>query len=77
MYGLNCSFHYTASNLACDALLKVYRADLRLLGERERLGITQKLIRGGMSSVYAKKANNKYTSSSDQYSVLYGDANLI
>ena len=67
-YGLDCSFHYTARNLAGDAFLKVCRADLRLLTERERLDITQKLIRGGMSSVYANKywkANNKYTSTFD------------
>ena len=44
------------------------RADLRLLTEGEHFELTQKLIRVGMSSVYAKKywkANNKYTSSFD------------
>ena len=68
MYKMDCFFHYTASNLAGDAFLKACRADLRLLTEGEHLDITQKLIRGGMSSVYAKKywkANNKYTSSFD------------
>ena len=67
-YGLDCSFHYTTSNLAGDAFLKVCRADLRLLTEREHLNMTQNLICGGMSSVYAKKyciANNKYKSSFD------------
>ena len=68
MYKMDYSFHYTASNLAGDAFLKACRADLRLLTEGEHFDITQKLIRGGMSSVYAKKywkANNKHTSSFD------------
>ncbi len=62
-YGLDCAFHYTASHLAGDAFLKTCKSDLKLLTVREHLDMTEKMIRGGMSSVYAHrfwKANNKF-----------------
>ena len=62
-YGLDCTCYFTASNLSGDAFLKVCNADLKLLSEREHLNMIQKMIRGGMSSIYARrffKANNKY-----------------
>ena len=62
-YGLDCACYFTASNLSGDAFLKVCNADLKLLTEREHLNMVQKTIRGGMSSIYARrsfKANNKY-----------------
>ena len=60
-YGLDCASYFTSSNLSGDAFLKVCNADLKLLTEREHLNMVQKMIRGGMSSIYARrffKANN-------------------
>ena len=51
-YGLDCACYFTASNLSGDAFLKVCNANLKLLTEREHLNIVQKMIRGGMSSIY-------------------------
>ena len=62
-YGLDCCQHYTASNLSGDAMLKLSKATLRLLKEREQLDMVEGLIRGGVSSIYNKRlavANNKY-----------------
>ena len=60
--GLDCACYFTASNLSSDAFLKNSNADLKLLTEREHLNMVQKMIRGGMSSIYARrffKANDK------------------
>ena len=68
-YGLDCAHHYTASNLAGDAFLKICKADVKLLCQREHLEIVENLLRGGISSVYAKrhfKANNKYLANFDE-----------
>ena len=54
-YGGDCAHYYTASNLAGDVFLKICRADLRLLTERDHLHFVEGMIRGGMSSVYARK----------------------
>ena len=62
-YGLDCCQYYTASNLSGDAMLKLSKAPLRLLKEREQLDMVEGLIRGGVSSIYNKRlavANNKY-----------------
>ncbi|MEO1764425.1 MAG: DNA polymerase, partial [Cyanobacteria bacterium J06629_18] len=62
-YGLDCAHFYTASNLSGEAFLKVCNADIELLTDREHLEIAENLIRGGISSVFAKRkfeANNKY-----------------
>ena len=62
-YGLDCAHHYSASNLAGDAFLKICRANIQLLTNREHLEIVEKMIRGGLASVYDEryfKANNKY-----------------
>ena len=62
-YGLDCAYYFTASNLSGDAFLKVCKPELKLLTDRENLDRVQPMIRGGMSSVYARrfyKANNKY-----------------
>ena len=62
-YGLDCCQYYTASNLSSDAMLKLSKAPLRLLKEREQLDMVEALIRGGVSSIYKKRlavANNKY-----------------
>ena len=68
-YGVDCAHYYTASNLAGDVFLKVCRADLRLLTERDHLHLVERMIRGGMSSVYARKywkANNQYLDDHDK-----------
>ena len=68
-YGVDCAHYYTASNLAGDVFLKICRADLRLLTERHHLQFVERMIRGGMSSVYARKywkANNQYLDDHDK-----------
>ena len=68
-YGGDCAHYYTASNLAGDVFLKICRADLRLLTERDHLHFVEGMIRGGMSSVYARKywkANNQYLDDHDK-----------
>ena len=62
-YGLGCACYFTASNFSGDTFLKVCKPELKLLTDREHLDLVQRMIRGGMSSVYARrfyKANNKY-----------------
>ena len=62
-YGLNCTHFYTASNLSGEAFPKICNAENELLTDREHLEMTENLIRGGTSSVFAKRnfeANNKY-----------------
>ena len=68
-YGVDCAHYYTASNLAGDVFLKNCRADFRLLTERDHLHFVEGMIRGGMSSVYARKywkANNQYLDDHDK-----------
>ena len=65
-YGLDCACYFTASNLSGDAFLKICKPELKLLTNREHLDLLQRMIRGGMSSVNARrfyKANNKYLDS--------------
>ena len=50
-YGLDCCQYYTASNLSGDAMLKLSKAPLRLLKEREQLDMVEGLIRGGVSFI--------------------------
>ena len=62
-YGLDCCQYYTASNLSGNAMLKICKAPLELLTDREQLDMVEGLIRGGVSSIYNKRisvANNKY-----------------
>ena len=62
-YGLGCAHFYTASNLSGEAFLKVCNAEIELLTNREHLEVAENPIRGGISSVFAKRkfeANNKY-----------------
>ena len=61
-YGLDCFQFFTASNLSESAFLKITKQEIELMTEREHLEITENMIRGGPSSVYAKRffrANNK------------------
>ena len=62
-YGLDCAHFYTASNLSGEAFLKVCNAEIELLTNREHLEVAENPIRGGISSVFAKRkfeANNKF-----------------
>ena len=61
-HGLDCACYFTASNISGDAFLKVCKPELKLLTDREHLDLVQRMIRGDMSSFYARrfyKANNK------------------
>ena len=60
-YGVDCAQYYTASNLSSDVFLKVCKADLRLLTERDHLDLVESMIPGGISSVYARKKSGKQT----------------
>ena len=62
-YGLDCAHHCCASHLAGDAFLKICRANIQLLTNKEHLEFVENMIRGGLASVYDEpyfKANNKY-----------------
>ena len=62
-YGLDYACYFTASNRSGDAFLQVCKPEVKLLTDREHLDLVQRMIRGGMSSVYALqfyKANKKY-----------------
>ena len=62
-YGLGCACYFTASNFSGDVFLKVCKPELKLITDREDLDLVQRMIRGGMSSVYASrfyKANSQY-----------------
>ena len=58
------AFSRPVTSRVIDAFLKVCNADLKLLTKREHLDMVQKMIRGGMSSIYKRrfffKANNNY-----------------
>ena len=72
-FGPDCAYHYSASNVAGDAFLKICRAVLQLLKKREHLEFVEScfpenMIRGGLASVYDEryfKANNKYMENFD------------
>lgn len=60
-YGLDCACYFSASNLSGDSFLKMCKADIQLLTEREHLEMSENLIRGGMSGVSSERlfeANN-------------------
>ena len=67
-YGLDCAYHYSASNFAGDAFLKFCRSNNQLLINRENLEIVENMIKGGLASVYDErcfKAKNKYLENYD------------
>ena len=67
-YELDCAHHYSASNFAGDAFLKLCRANIQLLTNREHLQIIENMIRGGLASVYDEryfKAHNNYMENYD------------
>ena len=58
-YGLDCACYFTASNLSAGAFLRVCNVIRKLLTEREHFYMVQKMIRGGMSSIYTRSFLNK------------------
>ena len=57
-YGLDCPKYSGASNLSGNAFLNVCKPDLNLLTEREQLELVEKMMRGGMSSIYEQRLFN-------------------
>ena len=67
-YGVGCVHFYKAPKLSGETFLKFCNAEIELLTNREHLEMAENLIRGGISSVFAKRnfeANNKYLSTHD------------
>ena len=83
-YGLDRSKFYTASNLSGSAGLKVCGPELELLTDRQILDLTERMMRGGLSSVFSSRhevANNtmlpEFDESKDVSSIIYIDANNL
>ena len=83
-YGLDCSQFYTASNLSGSACLKVCEPELELLTDRRILDMTERMMRGGLSSVFSSRqevANNtmlpEFDESKDVSSSINIDANNL
>ena len=83
-YGLDCSQFYTASNLSGSACLKVCEPELELLTDRRILDMTERMMRGGLSSVFSSRqevAKNtmlpEFDESKDVSSIIYIDANNL
>ena len=56
---------YTLPNMAKEASLKICKANIELMTEREHLDMIEPAMRGGVTSVYEGchfVANNKYLS---------------
>ena len=69
-YALDFAQYYSAPNTAEDAFLRTSKVSLELLSNREHLDIAEKIMRGGMSSVYSARlftANNKYLQLFDEF----------
>ena len=69
LYSLDCAQYVSAPHLAGDAFVKICAPELELLSDRNHLDVAEKLMRGGMSSVYSKRVftpNNKYLNTFDE-----------
>ena len=65
-YGLDRAHYFPSSDHSGDAFIKNCRADLHLFTDREHLEMAEKMIRGGVASIFSKRffrANNKYMNS--------------
>ena len=60
-YGLDCSQFYTDSNLSGSACLKVCEPELELLTDRRVLDMTERMMRGGLSSVFSSRRKLRIT----------------
>ncbi len=56
-YGLDPVHYFTASNLAGDSFLKTCRAIIDQMTERIHLDLVERLIRGGIASVFSKRVS--------------------
>ena len=54
-YGLDCSYYVSISNFSRDAFKRTSSDRVQLLSEREHLELAERLIRGGLSSIYSKR----------------------
>ena len=62
-YKLDCMHFYTLPNMAKEASLRICKAEVELLTEREHLDMIDGAVRGGVVSVYEMRkftANSKY-----------------
>ena len=80
-YGLDPAWYYTAPGLAWDSALKTSQVELELLNDPEMLLFYERGIRGGVSTIFHRRAqaNNKYMKDFDKTKpsvfVPYWDAN--
>ena len=61
-YKLDCMHFYTLPNMANEAYLRICKAEVEFLTEREHLDMIEGAVRGGVCSVYEMRkftANNK------------------
>ena len=59
-YKLDPAHYFTAPGLSWDACLKTTKVELELLSDIDMLLMIEKGIRGGVSMISTRKANNKY-----------------
>ena len=62
-YKLDCMHFFTLPNMAKEASLRICKANVELLIERDHLDMIEPAIRGGVTSVYENRriiANKKY-----------------
>ena len=67
-YKLDCMHFYTLPNMAKEASLRICKAEVELLTEREHLDLIEPAVRGGVTSVYEERrfiANNCYLDNYD------------
>ena len=84
-YKLDCMHFYTLPNMAKEASLKICKANIELMTEREHLDMIEPAIRGGVTSVCKERhfvANNKnnlseYQPSEESTFALCVDANNL
>ena len=83
-YLLDCAQFHSASNLSGSACLKVCQPQIELLTDRELLDMTERMIRGGVASVFSSRletANSlslpNYDESKELASNIYIDANNL
>ena len=67
-YKLDCMHFFTLPNMAKEASLRICKANVELLTERENLDMIEPAIRGGVTSVFESRrftANNSYIPNHD------------
>ena len=62
-YNLDCMHFFTLPYISKEASIRIFKANVKLLTEREHLDMIKPAIRGGVTSVYKNRrpiANNQY-----------------